>query len=89
MKANLKEVKFQIENYASESNLSELEVIDKLKDYYFNKEVTKNLNFYKKKNKKVREITKDLKISHRKFYALLEKKNIEFKKYKRASDKVD
>ena len=89
MKANLKEAKSQIENYASESNVTELEVIDKLKEYYFNKQVVKNITLYKKKKKKVSEITRDLQISSRKFYAILENKNIEFKKYKKASDKVD
>ena len=87
MKTNLKEVKSQIEDYATQSNISEIEVVNKLKDYYFNKEVTKNIKLYKKKQKKVKEITKDLKISHRKFYEILEKKNVEFKKYKKKSTK--
>ncbi|MEM5566110.1 hypothetical protein WNY78_13395 [Psychroserpens sp. AS72] len=89
MKTNLSDVKAILESYASNSNLSETEVVDKLKNYYFNKEVTKNLNLYKKGKKKVRDITKDLKISHRKFYAILESKNIAHKKYNKENKQVD
>jgi hypothetical protein len=84
MKNNLYKVKSELENYASESNLTELQVIEKLNDYYFNKNVNDNLKLYKKGKKKVSEITKDLKISPRKFYAILEKKKIEHKKYKKS-----
>jgi len=42
---------------------------------------------YKKGKKKVSEITKDLKISPRKFYTILEKKKIEHKKYKKSDFK--
>lgn len=83
MKNNLSKIKSELENYAHESNLTELQVIEKLKDYYFNKEVNKNLNLYKKGKKKVSEITKDLKFSPRKFYAILEKKKIKHTKYKK------
>lgn len=81
MKTNLSKVKSELEHYASTSNLTELEVVDKLKDYYFNKKVNDNLKLYKKRKKKVRDITKDLGISPRKFYAILEKKNLQHKKY--------
>ena len=81
MKNNLTLIKAEIEKYASESNLTELQVIEKLKISFFNKKVTKNLNLYKKGKKKVSEITRDLKISPRKFYAILEKKKIEHTKY--------
>ncbi|WP_296311742.1 hypothetical protein [Winogradskyella sp. UBA3174] len=84
MKNNLYKVKSKLENYASESNLTELQVIEKLNDYYFNKNVNDNLKLYKKGKKKVSEITRDLKISPRKFYAILEKKKIEHKKYKKS-----
>lgn len=84
MKNNLYKVKSELENYASESNLSELQVIEKLNDYYFNKNVNDNLKLYKKGKKKVSEITRDLKISPRKFYAILEKKKIVHKKYKKS-----
>ena len=46
------------------------------KNHFFNKKVNENLKLYKKGKKKVSEITKDLKISPRKFYAILEKKKI-------------
>ncbi len=81
MKTNLSKVKSELENYASTSNLTELEVVDKLKDYYFNKKVNDNLKLYKKRKKKVRAITKDLGISPRKFYDILDKKNLQHKKY--------
>ena len=78
----LANIKLEIENYASKTNLTELQILDKLKDFYFNKEVNKNLKLYKKGEKKVSEITKDLKISPRKFYAILEKKKISHTKTK-------
>lgn len=81
MKNTLSNIKLELEQYANESNLTELEVVEKLKDYYFNKKVNANLKLYKKGQKKVHEITKDLKISSRKFYAILDKKNIEYTKY--------
>jgi len=81
MKSKLSIIKAEIDNYASESNLTELQIVEKLKDYYFNKKVNENLKLYKKGKKKVSEITKDLKISPRKFYATLEKKNISYAKY--------
>lgn len=85
MKHNLSKVKSELEHYVSESNETELQVIDKLKDYYFNKKLNENLKLYKKGKKKVREITKDLKISPRKFYAILEKKKVNYKKYKKSN----
>ncbi|REG89176.1 hypothetical protein [Winogradskyella sediminis] len=81
MKSKLSIIKAEIDNYASDSNLTELQIVDKLKDYYFNKKVNENLKLYKKGKKKVSEVTKDLKISPRKFYAILEKKNISYTKY--------
>ena len=81
--SNLKDIKSEIENYAKESNLTELQIIDKLEKHYFDKKVNENLKLYKKGKKKVSEITKELKISPRKFYAILEKKKIEHKKYKK------
>ncbi|WP_040279075.1 hypothetical protein [Psychroserpens damuponensis] len=88
MKTNLFDVKAIINSYAEQSNTSETEVIEQLKVYYFNKEVNKNLKLYKKGKKKVRDITKDLKISHRKFYAILEQKNIAHKKYNKANSSI-
>ncbi len=81
--SNLLNIKSEIENYKNESNLTELQIIEKLKTHYFNKEVNENLKLYKKGKKKVSEITKDLKISPRKFYVILEKKKIAHKKYKK------
>lgn len=88
MKNNLSKVKSELETYASESNLTELQIVDKLKDYYFNKEVNENLKLYKKRNKKVSEITKDLKISPRRFYAILEKKKVAHTKYKKTENEL-
>lgn len=79
--SNLSKIKTEIENYANQSNFTELQIVEKLEKHYFNKKVNENLKLYKKRKKKVSEITKDLKISPRKFYAILEKKNIEHKKY--------
>jgi predicted HTH domain antitoxin len=81
--SNLKDIKSEIEKYANNSGLTELQIIEKLEKHYFNKKVNENLRLYKKGDKKVNQITKDLKISPRKFYAILEKKKIEFKKYKK------
>jgi len=53
MKNNLTNIKAEIENYASASNLTELQVVEKLKDYYFNKKVNDNLKLYKKGKKKI------------------------------------
>ncbi|MGK0307301.1 MAG: putative HTH domain antitoxin [Urechidicola sp.] len=86
---NLSNIKAEIENYANESNLTELQVVEKLKNHYFNKKLNENLKLYKKGNKKVNEITKDLKISPRKFYAILGKKKIGHKKYKKSDLKQD
>ncbi|WP_405569114.1 hypothetical protein [Winogradskyella sp. Asnod2-B02-A] len=79
--SNLSKIKSEIENYANESNLTELQIVKKLETHYFNKKVNENLKLYKKGKKKVSDITKDLKISPRKFYAILEKKNVVHKKY--------
>ncbi|QRM89793.1 hypothetical protein FG167_11330 [Lacinutrix sp. WUR7] len=81
MKNNLSKITSELEDYAQASNLTELQVVKKLNDYYFNKKVNENLKLYKKGKKKVSAITKDLKISPRKFYAILEKKKIQHKKY--------
>ena len=84
MKKKFSDVKTELESYASESNLTELQIVEKLKDYYFNKDVKENLKLYKKGTKKVSDITKDLGISPRKFYAILQQKNIVHKKYNKS-----
>lgn len=81
--SNLSTIKSEIENYAKNSNLSESQIVEKLEKHYFDKKVNENLKLYKKGKKKVSDITKDLKISPRKFYAILNTKNIEHKKYKK------
>ncbi|WBU90847.1 hypothetical protein [Cellulophaga omnivescoria] len=83
MSEKLNKIKLEIDNYAKDSNLTELQIVEKLEKHYFNKKVNDNLKLYKKRKKKVSEITKDLKISPRKFYAILEKKKIAHKKYKK------
>ncbi len=88
MKNNLSKVKSELETYASESNLTELQIVEKLKDHYFNKEVNENLKLYKKRKKKVSEITRDLKISPRRFYAILEKRKVEHAKYKKTENEL-
>jgi hypothetical protein len=77
MANSLSKIKIEIEDYVNKSNLTELQVVEKLKDFYFNKKVNENLKLYKKGKKKVADITKDLKISPRKFYAILEDKKID------------
>ena len=79
--SSLSNIKLEIEKYANESSFTELQIVEKLEKYFFNKKVNANLKLYKKRKKKVSEITKDLKISPRKFYAILEKKNIQHIKY--------
>lgn len=83
--SNLSKIKSEIESYANESNLTELQIVEKLDKYFFNKKVNENLKLYKKGKKKVSAITKDLKISPRKFYAILEEKNIPHKKYNKTA----
>jgi hypothetical protein len=51
--------------------------------------VNENLKLYKRRKKKVSEITKDLKISPRKFYAILEKKNVEHTKYNKTENETE
>ena len=85
--SSLANIKSEIEKYASNSNLTELQIIDKLEKHYFNKKVNENLKLYKKGKKKVSDITKDLKISPRKFYAILEQKKIQHKKYNKSDVK--
>ncbi|MFC5196573.1 hypothetical protein ACFPH8_14620 [Bizionia hallyeonensis] len=82
--SNLSNIKTEIEKYANDSNLTELQIVEKLEKHYFNKKVNENLKLYKKRKKKVSEITKELKISPRKFYGILEKKKIKHKKYNKS-----
>lgn len=89
MKHNLSEIRSLIEKQASQSNTTELQIIEELNDFYFNQRVNENLKLYKKGKKKVREITKDLKIAPRRFYAILEKKKIEHKKYNKTKVESD
>ncbi|WP_299102129.1 hypothetical protein [uncultured Winogradskyella sp.] len=83
--SNLASIKSEIEKYANQSNLTETQIVERLEKHYFNKKVNDNLKLYKKGKKKVSDITKDLKISPRKFYAILAKKNIVHKKYNKDS----
>jgi len=80
----LQQIKSEIELLTSSNNKTELEVVDALRKYYFNKAVTAEIKLYKKKKKKVAQITKDLKISHRRFYKILEDKKVEFTKYNKS-----
>ncbi|MGB5555529.1 MAG: hypothetical protein WBM83_12775 [Flavobacteriaceae bacterium] len=81
----LSRIKEEIDAYVSESKHTELDVLEALKKYYFNKAVTAELKLYKKKTKKVAQITKDLKISHRRFYQILEDKKIEHTRYDKSN----
>ena len=78
----LQDIKAEIDQYVSSTNKPALEV----NKYYFNKAVTAEIQLYKKKKKKVAEITKDLKISHRRFYKILEDKKVEFTKYNKSKE---
>lgn len=84
MKHSITKVRSELEKYASESNLSELKVVAKLHDYYFNKKVNENIKLYKKGKKKVSEVTKELSISPRRFYRILDEKNVEYTKYNKS-----
>ncbi|MDF4220259.1 MULTISPECIES: hypothetical protein [Maribacter] len=84
----LQQIKYEIELLTSTSSKTELEVVDALQKYYFNKAVTAEIKLYKKKKKKVAQITKDLKISHRRFYKILEDKKIEFTKYNKSKEET-
>ena len=85
----LQQIKSEIELFTSSNNKTELEVVDTLHKYYFNKAVTAEIKLYKKKKKKVAQITKDLKISHRRFYKILEDKKVEFTKYNKSKEEVE
>ncbi|SIQ02118.1 hypothetical protein [Maribacter ulvicola] len=80
----LQQIKSEIDRLVSTSNKTELEVVEALQKHYFNKAVTAEIKLYKKKKKKVAQITKDLKISHRRFYKILEDKKVEFTKYNKS-----
>ncbi|APQ17285.1 hypothetical protein [Maribacter hydrothermalis] len=82
----LQEIKSAIDIYVNGTNKSALEVVEALNKYYFNKAVTAEITLYKKKKKKVAQITKDLKISHRRFYKILEDKKVEFTKYNKTKE---
>tara|TARA_R110000737_G_scaffold317116_1_gene327643 strand:+ start:565 stop:837 length:273 start_codon:yes stop_codon:yes gene_type:complete len=82
----LQNIKSEIDHLVNSSNKTELEVVDALHNYYFNKAVTAEIKLYKKKKKKVAQITKDLKISHRRFYKILEDKKVKFTKYNKSKD---
>ena len=82
----LQDIKAGIDQYVSSNNKTALEVVESLHKYYFNKAVTAEIKLYKKKKKKVAQITKDLKISHRRFYKILEDKKVEFTKYNKSKD---
>ena len=82
----LQDIKAEIDQYVSSTNKPALEVIEALNKHYFNKAVTAEIQLYKKKKKKVAEITKDLKISHRRFYKILEDKKVEFTKYNKSKE---
>lgn len=84
----LQQIKTEIELLTSTSNKTELEIVGALHKYYFNKAVTAEIKLYKKKKKKVAEITKDLKISHRRFYKILEDKKVEFTKYNKSKEEA-
>lgn len=83
---NLQKIKLEIDSYVSSANSSELQVIEALKKYYFKKAVTAEIRLYKKRKKKVAQITKDLKISHRRFYKILEDKKVDFVKYNKLKE---
>lgn len=61
------EIKTVINTFCSDSEKSELEVIEALKKIYFSKALKDEIKLYKKGKKKVAQITKDLKISHQRF----------------------
>ncbi|MFS4417470.1 hypothetical protein [Maribacter sp. 2307ULW6-5] len=77
-------IKKEVDAFCATSKYTELEVVEALKKHYFNKALKAELILYKKKKKKVAQITRDLKISHRRFYAILEEKNIPHTKYNKA-----
>lgn len=58
MKNKLFKLRADVEDYATSSNKTELQVLEQLNDYYFNKKVRENLKLYKKGKKKVSDITR-------------------------------
>ena len=46
--SNLKDIKSEIQKYANNSNLTELQIVEKLEKHYFDKKVNENLKLYKK-----------------------------------------
>lgn len=84
--SSMTSIKEEIEAYAAAFGMPESKIVEKLETHYFNKRVNENLKLYKKGKKKVSDITKDLKISPRKFYAILAKKKIAHKKYNKSNE---
>ncbi|MGB3607690.1 MAG: hypothetical protein WA775_10445 [Psychroserpens sp.] len=85
MKQDLKKIIADIEQLSNDSKLTKLQIVEKLDAHFFNERFKENLKLYKKGQKKVSDITKDLKISPRKFYGILNKKNIPHKKYNKSA----
>lgn len=83
MKKNLSKIISEIENFTNKSDINELQIIEELKEYFFEKLLNSNIELYEKQKKKVSEITKELKISHRRFYAILDQRNVKYSKYKK------
>ena len=50
--SNLKDIKSETEKYANDSNLAELQIVEKLEKFYFDTKVNENLKLYKKGTKK-------------------------------------
>ncbi|MDB2384899.1 hypothetical protein N9V96_00330 [Polaribacter sp.] len=83
----LTKLKEDIQKLSKDTNQTELEIVEKLQKYFYNKDLNKKLKRYKEGKVKVKDLQRELRISPRKFYQLLEEKNIAYKKYNKNTNK--
>ena len=87
MQKGLTKITSEIDKLVENSNHTALDIIYELKEQYFQKLLKKNIELYTNKKKKVADITKELKISHKRFYKILEQENVSFTKYNKNKEK--
>lgn len=87
MQKGLTKITSEIDKLVENSNQTALDIIYELKEQYFQKLLKKNIELYTNKKKKVADITKELKISHKRFYKILEQENVSFTKYNKNKEK--
>lgn len=86
MQKGLAKITSEIDKLIENSDQTPLDIIYELKELYFQKLLKKNIELYTNKKKKVADITKELKISHKRFYKILEQENVSFTKYNKSKE---